>query len=422
MQWQPQTLESSQVSAGGSLIDVGEATTPGSEARSTRARSASIVDQFEDIRPYRDEELADKLAELSEDLTLIRTVCTFTIPRLYRMFPAGVQWLWRRILRNRYRNIHNIKDLQDLMGKYVGFCMRRTSLGLTTSGLEHLPSDRPCLFISNHRDIVLDSAIVVVTLGSQDVPNMQIAIGDNLFESGWEKEIMRLNRGFMVVRRADSRRAQYEALVTTSKYIRHTLEQGESVWISQRQGRSKDGLDKTDPALIKMLLLAYRDEISEISDWLEHVYLVPISVSYEVDPCAPMKAMELYTRETTGTYEKDEREDFRSIVQGIRGFKGRVHLAFSEPIKPEEVKQNGDPNVRPLDADDFALRVDDSITNGLRTFPTFYEAQRLLSGGTGCELERGPVQRAFEKQCQSLEPAARKYLYMQYANQIHHSR
>ena len=88
MQWQPQTLESSQVSAGGSLIDVGEATTPGSEARSTRARSASILDQFEDIRPYRDEELADKLAELSEDLTLIRTVCTFTIPRLYRMFPA----------------------------------------------------------------------------------------------------------------------------------------------------------------------------------------------------------------------------------------------------------------------------------------------------------------------------------------------
>ena len=72
-----------------------------------------------------------------------------------------------------------------------------------------------------------------------------------------------------------------------------------------------------------MLLLAYRDEISEISDWLEHVYLVPISVSYEIDPCAPMKAMELYTRETTGTYEKDEREDFRSIVQGIRGFKGR---------------------------------------------------------------------------------------------------
>ena len=103
------------------------------------------------------------------------------------------------------------------MGKYVGFCMRRTSLGLTTSGLEHLPSDRPCLFISNHRDIVLDSAIVVVTLGSQDVPNMQIAIGDNLFESGWEKEIMRLNRGFMVVRQAGSRRAQYEALVTTSK-------------------------------------------------------------------------------------------------------------------------------------------------------------------------------------------------------------
>ena len=414
-------MESSQVGTGGTLINVGETTARESEVRYTQSRTPTVVDPFEDIRPYRDEELAGKLAELSEDQTLIKTVCTFTVPRLYRLFPAGVQWLWRRILRNRYRNIHNIKDLQDLMGKYVGFCIRRTSLGLTTSGLENLPSDRPCLYISNHRDIVLDSAMVVFTLGFQNVPNMQIAIGDNLFESGWEKEIMRLNRGFMVVRSAGSKRAQYEALVTTSKYIRHTLEQGESVWISQRQGRSKDGLDKTDPALIKMLLLAYRGEKSDLADWLERVHLVPISVSYEIDPCAPLKAMELYTRETTGTYEKDRREDFRSIVQGIKGFKGRVHLSFSEAIKPEEVKQNGNPNTKPVDADEFALRVDASITAGLRTFPTFYEAQRLLDGGVGSQLERGSVQRAFEKQCQSLKPSARKYLYMQYANQIHDS-
>lgn len=415
-------MESSQVSTGHSLIDVGETAPSVSGTHYTRSQSTTSVDAFEDIRPYRDEELSGKLVELSEDQTLIRTVCTFTIPRVYRLFPAGVQWLWRRILRSRYRNIHNIKDLQDLMGKYVGFCMRRTSLGLTTSGLEHLPSDRPCLFISNHRDIVLDSAIVVFTLGSQDVPNMQIAIGDNLFGSGWEKEIMRLNRGFMVVRSAGSKRAQYEALVTTSKYIRHTLEQGESVWISQRQGRSKDGLDKTDPALIKMLLLAYRSESSELAYWLERVNLVPISVSYEIDPCAPLKAMELYTRDTTGTYEKDQREDFRSIVQGIKGFKGRVHLSFSEAIKPEVVIQNGNPNAKPVNADEFALQIDASITTGLRTFPTFYEAQRLLNGGVGCELDRGPVQRAFEKQYQTLEPAARKYLFKQYANQIHDSR
>lgn len=422
MQRQTQSLESSQVGTGESLIDVGEATTRRSDVRYARSRAPTSVDEFDDIRPYRDEELSEKLAELSRHPTLIRNICSFTVPRIYRLFPAGVQWLWRRILRNRYRNIHNIKDLQDLMGKYVGFCIRRTSLGLTTSGLENLPSDRPCLFISNHRDIVLDSAIVVFTLGSQDVPNMQIAIGDNLFESSWGKEVMRLNRGFMVVRSAGSKRAQYEALVTTSRYIRHTLEQGESVWISQRQGRSKDGLDKTDPALIKMLLLAYRDESPDIADWLERVNLVPISMSYELDPCAPLKAMELYTRETTGTYEKDQTEDFRSIIQGIKGFKGRVHLTFSEAIKPEEVKQNGDPSAKAVDAEEFALRVDASITAGLRTFPTFYEAQRLLNGGDGCELERGPVQRAFEKQCQSLEPAARQFLFKQYANQIHDSR
>ena len=414
-------MESSQVGTGGSLIDVGETTANASEALNTRS-GATKVDEFDDIRPYCDEELSGKLAELVKDPTLIRTICSFTIPRIYRLFPAGVQWLWHRILSNRYRNIRHIKDLQDLLRKYVAFCIRRTSLGLTTSGLEHLPSDRPCLFISNHRDIVMDSALVVFTLGPRDVPSMQIAIGDNLFQSGWEKELMRLNRGFMVVRNASSKRAQYDALVTTSRYIRHTLEQGESVWISQRQGRSKDGVDKTDPALIKMFLLAYREESPELAYWLERVNVVPVSVSYEIDPCAPLKAMELYTREVTGTYEKDQREDFRSIVQGIKGFKGRVHLAFSDAIKPAEIKQNGDPTAKVVDADEFASRVDTSITAGLRTFPTFQEAERLLAGGVGCQLERGPVQRAFEKQCQSLEPAASKYLLTQYANQIHYSR
>ena len=413
-------METSQVGTSGSLIDVGDTPAQTSEP-SYRQSQPTPVDEFEDIRPYRDEELSEKLAELAKNPTLLHTVCSFTIPRVYRLFPRGVRWLWHQILRNRYRNVRNIKDLQDLMGKYVAFCIRRTSLGLTTSGLEHLPSDRPCLFISNHRDIVLDSAIVVRTLGFRDVPNMQIAIGDNLFQSGWEKEIMRLNRGFMIVRHAGSKRAQYEALVTTSKYIRHTLEQGESVWISQRQGRSKDGLDKTDPALIKMLLLAYRNESAELAYWLERVNLVPVTVSYEIDPCAPLKAMELYTRETTGTYEKDQREDFRSIVQGIKGFKGRVHLSFSEAIKPVEVKQNGDAYYKAVDADDFALRVDASITSGLRTFPTFVEAQRLLAGGVGCQLDRGPVRRAFLKQCQSVELDAQKYLLKQYANQIHHT-
>ncbi len=376
------------------------------------------LDEFDDIRPFQDSELAAKIAELVRDPALIRSVCLFTIPRIYKVFPAFVRWLWGRRLRGLYRNIRTVHELQVMLSRYVQHVVRTSTDGFTVSGSENLPRDKPCLFLSNHRDIVLDSALLILALLKYDISVPQIAIGDNLFSSGYERDLMRLNRGFRVIRASGSRRDHYKSLIKTSRYIRKTLDQGESVWISQREGRSKDGKDLTDPAILKMIMLAYREEFRDFETWLECVNVIPVTATYEIDPCAPMKAQELYTKVQTGTYEKEHREDFRSIVQGIRGYKGRVHIAFSPQVTPPKLgeKLNGK---NQLDEDSLAERIDRSIQSGIQQYPTFLEAKRRLNGKSEPILSQGAAKEALDAQLASLEPDLQQFLLMQYANQVY---
>lgn len=380
----------------------------------TLAEPTELLSEFDDIRPYYDDELQGKIAELVRDPALIRTVGFFMIPRIYQLFPSFVGWLISKFLTQRYRNIRTRDQLQDLLGEYVAYVIRESTAGFSLSGIEHIPKDSPCIFMSNHRDIVLDPAFIVYTVANHGIKRPQLAVGDNLLTYRFARDVMRMNRSFMVIRSAGSARQQYEALVKTSKYIRHTLEQGESVWISQRQGRSKDGLDRTDPAVLKMVMLAYRKEFRDYETWLERIKLIPATVSYELDPCAPRKARELYVRATTGTYQKQDKEDLHSIVDGVKGFKGRVHLEFSSRIE----NQTDSTGTR-LTEDSLAHRIDQAIARGAQQFPVFVEAQRLLNGGVGCELEHGKVRRNFEAQLASLTVHEQKFLLLQYANQLH---
>ena len=133
---------------------------------------------------------------------------------------------------------------------------------------------------------------------------------------------MRLNKSFVVERSVTGNKAVYQALRRTSAYVRGSLEEGVSVWIAQREGRSKDGLDRTAPALIKMLALAHDEEMANPGDLCERVPIVPVAITYEIDPCAPRKARELYITHREGCYDKPEGEDLASIVEGMLGFKG----------------------------------------------------------------------------------------------------
>lgn len=366
------------------------------------------LDEFDDIRPYTDEELPERLAMLVRDPDLVQMACRIQAPVLYRLMPLPARWIVGSALRRRSRSIGSLKDLQSFLASYVERMIRSTTDGFSHSGAEHLPKNEPCLYVSNHRDIVLDSILVNYALWVNGVPLTQNAVGDNLLQGGLGNELMRLNRSFTIIRGAETRRAQYHALLKTSRYIRRTLEHGESIWIAQRQGRSKDGFDRTDPAILKMFQLAYRSDQMNFDEWLNRVNVVPVSLSYEIDPCAPMKAHELFVTETTGSYTKDLREDFRSIAQGIKGFKGRVHVSFSTPVQP--LYSN---------ADELAAQIDQQICSCKKIFETYREANRLLEANSEASLlAPGRIRHEFEQQLSNTPEEERSLLLIQYANQL----
>ena len=371
-----------------------------------------IVDNFDDIRPYQDAEVAGVVERLIGDPDLVGSVAAFLVPRWYRFFPGIVRMFVRQSLRRRAKGLTTISDVQVLLSGYFEQMIRRTTDGFSCSGIERLDRELPYLFIANHRDIAMDSGFMNYALWSNDFPTSQIAVGDNLFSHGFESDLMRLTKSFVVVRNEKGLKAQYAALLRTSAYIRSTLDAGHSVWISQREGRSKDGFDRTEPAILKMFMLAYRNEADEgVSAWLNQVQLVPVSISYEVDPCAGMKARELYLTEREGKYEKRANEDLESIVAGILGFKGRVHLNFSKPLCAD---------FDTVEA--LAVEIDRCIAVGIEPYPTYSESENRLTGQENVDGLRGKVAGAFEEALAQLPDDQRPFFLLQYANQIRNKR
>ena len=342
-----------------------------------------------------------------KDPALARMFCQFKMPRMHAQVPNLMEIAVRLVLRVRANGIKRRADLYQLIEHYVKDIVATTTEGFSHSGSEHLLPDEPCLFISNHRDILLDAVFLNYALWLKRRPLTQIAVGDNLTQLDFVRELMRILGAFIVVRSADTRRSLYEALTRTSSYIRYVLEQGQSLWIAQKQGRSKDGLDRTDPAILKMFMLAFRDDCDDLESWLERINLVPVSLSYEIDPCARAKANELFTKATQGEYQKSEHEDFQSMVTGLLGYKGRVHVAFNEPIRGAFA-----------DPTELAERIDRSILDGLIPFKTYLEAHHLLGANDGPFLENGKVQQAFEAQLTDLPEEQKQYVLCQYANQV----
>ncbi|MCY4094681.1 MAG: 1-acyl-sn-glycerol-3-phosphate acyltransferase [Gammaproteobacteria bacterium] len=366
---------------------------------------ASSLDEFADIAPYADAELPGRLLALCSDPELLDAACALR----FKIATNFLKPLVRPLVHSRLkREVSKIKDRatwHQLMVHFIEGMLETTTDGFTYSGIDAIPRDRPSVFISNHRDITLDPVLVNYSLWLNGHSTSKIAIGDNLLNLRVGAEFMRINDSFIVVRSVPGLKAQYAAMSKTSRYIRYVLAQGQSVWIAQREGRSKDGADRTDPAVLKMFALAYRDESKDINHMLGRFNLVPTTLTYELDPCAPRKAIELAERERTGNYEKSEHEDRDSLVQGIRGFKGRVHVAYGHPIQAEY-----------RDADELAHVIDEAMTENRQCYPTFQAARDMLDGNR-VTLEHGRVKDEFSTQWQSLEGRERELLLQQYANQ-----
>ena len=291
--------------------------------------------QFEDIRPYRDDEVRPALRRLVEDPEMSRVVAHFLLPGMAGKLERPLAWLVRQLVRFEFRNANNVRGVQDVIAKYLEKAVNRTSCGLSISGLDTLPKDRACLFVSNHRDIAMDPALAILAMYKEGHETSRIAIGDNLLSKQFATDIMKLNKCFVVKRSSGSRREKLMAATTLSRYIHHSIvNENEHVWIAQRAGRAKDGRDRTNPALAAMFGMAKPKEQAFADFWRE-LHIVPLSISYEWDPCDRYKARELYITEHQDEYQKEAHEDLGSIAKGVVGQKGHVHAAFGTPIEKD---------------------------------------------------------------------------------------
>jgi glycerol-3-phosphate O-acyltransferase len=291
------------------------------------------MQDFDDIRPFRDEEVKDVVANLLEDLDFSRALAKFRHPSWYKWLPGPMTRLVQQAMKKELSHVANIHDVQIVIEKYLDKLIETTANGLTQSGLELLDPKQPYLFISNHRDITMDPAMVNYMLYHHGFDTLQIATGDNLLKRPFLSDLMKLNKSF-IVKRSVQGRDKLAASKQLSAYIQHCIFTGQNVWIAQREGRAKDGVDKTESAVIKMLQLASREGEQKISlgAAMNRLNIVPVAISYEFDPCDNAKAVELHAKNTTGSFIKDENADVQSILSGMIGKKGAIHVSFGTHI------------------------------------------------------------------------------------------
>lgn len=273
---------------------------------------------YNEIRPYRDFEfrqVIDGMLESSMADLLISTV-----------FPG----MPVEVIKNLLRQMDTIKEFQEkIIYKAIQSILSKTSTGFTHSGLENLDKNSAYLFISNHRDIILDPSLINAVIFEKGFETAEVAIGDNLLETAWVKDLARLNKSFIVKRNLPVRELILSSKLL-SNYIFETItKKNHPVWIAQREGRAKDGNDQTQPGLLNMIGMSSKNSLKT---HFININIVPVSISYEHDPCDVDKVRSLYALKFFGGYTKEKNEDNLAMRKGILGDKGSIHVHFGKPI------------------------------------------------------------------------------------------
>ncbi|MGY5451374.1 1-acyl-sn-glycerol-3-phosphate acyltransferase [Agarivorans sp. MS3-6] len=365
------------------------------------------MSEFDSIRPYQDSEVKSTIKRLINDPEFITTLIKFRYPRASGAFLALMSFVLRQVLKFKVRNVAKVYDFQVMVERYMTHMVKTTTSQLSSSGLDKLDLTKPHLFISNHRDIALDPAFVNYILHNNGQDTVQIAIGDNLLTKPWVADLMRLNRSFIVKRSATAKREKLANLKELSAYIQHTLNvTGDHIWIAQREGRAKDGLDLTNSALISMLALN-KPKDQSFADYLNQLSIVPVSISYEFDPCDVAKANELVSQNQHGEYLKQEHEDIYSISRGIVGQKGRVHVHFAEALSGEFENAKG-----------VAEALDKAIIGNYQLMPTNWLALGDAIPESISATDLADAKRYFEAKTRDISAEVRSQLYAMYANPV----
>jgi glycerol-3-phosphate O-acyltransferase len=319
---------------------------------------------FDDIRPYRNDELATVLARLLDDPDF-----NVMLKKLQKEEVALAQ------MKEAIRQTKSIEDFQaNLVVPVINQILASSATGLTMNGLEQLDKNQRYLYISNHRDIILDSALLNVKMHASGFSPTEIAIGSNLLIFPWINDLVRINRSFIV-----NRNIPVKQMLTSSKllsqYIRQMITDGnDSIWIAQREGRAKDGNDITQPALLKMLNMS---NDAGFFEGFEELKIVPMAISYEIEPCGNEKVAELKKRQNDPNFQKTEKDDLLNMVSGLSNQKGRIHIQFGKQIDEDVLHSIANETGMNERLRLLAEHIDKEIYKNYRLFPNNYIAYDL---------------------------------------------
>lgn len=282
------------------------------------------LSEFESISPYTDEEAAEALSKLA-DYPAVGIASQHFFPEESPDF-----------LKNILKQIKTVDQFQEIvMSKFVRWVLDHTAKNFSYDGISNIDPEKAFLALSNHRDIILDPAITQIILYDNRMPLTEIAVGDNLITNKAIEYLIRSNRMIKVIRGVSAREL-YLSSQLLSKYIRLNITHNRrSIWLAQRQGRTKNGYDMTEQGLLKMLDMSGQGDFQQN---FEELNIIPMSISYEFEPCDILKAREIVISRTQ-KYVKAEGEDLNSIMVGIMQQKGNIHLNIGTPLTSEEIAE-----------------------------------------------------------------------------------
>ena len=368
------------------------------------------MSKFDTIRPFYDAEINAAISS-TVNHPMMKSLMNFT-------FPEVEDEVWKEQL----KKTHSIRDFQcNFIYHSIKKVLAKSSDGLTTSGFEKLEQNTSYLFISNHRDIILDTSLLNTCLFDHGLVMTASAIGDNLVQKAFLHTLAKLNRNFLVQRGLSPREMLQSSKLLAEYIAQLLLRENRSVWIAQREGRTKDGNDATNPGVLKMLGMG-SDE-NNLMDYFRKVRIVPVSISYEYDPTDALKMPQLMAEAKNEKYVKDKNEDFMTLLSGILGQKKRIHIHVGKVLDTEidTITTQFDNSNKQIQA--LAQAIDDSILKSYKLWPTNFIAYDILNktntySDQYTANEKSLFERRLEMRIDENNPVALQGFLAMYANPV----
>ena len=368
------------------------------------------MQKFDAIRPFYETEVNEALQSVIPH-PMMKALMNFT-------FPEVDDEVWKAQL----KKTHSIRDFQcNFIYHTVQRILENSSDGLTTSGFEHLEKNNSYLFISNHRDILLDTTLLNAALFQNGHLMTASAIGDNLVKKSFIKTLARLNRNFLVLRGLSPREMLQSSKLLSEYMGQLLLHENRSVWIAQREGRTKDGNDETNPGVLKMIGMA-SDEV-DVMQYFKKLKIVPVSISYEYDPTDVLKMPQLLAEANNEVYVKSKNEDLNTILSGVMGQKKRIHLHIGKVLDTEmdQIVAENDSSNKQIQA--LAQKIDDAVLSNYKLWPTNFIAYDIVHKTSTyshmyTESEKSLFERRLEMRIGLDNPIALEGFLAMYANPV----